>query len=131
MSSSDSFGKLILRLSLGGLMLFHGIAKVTNPGSLQWIGSKLSAFGLPPELAYGVYAGEILAPVLIILGIFTRVGGLLMAINMAVAVLIVHMGEITAITSTGGWQLELQALYLFGGLALFFMGGGRYAVRPN
>jgi putative oxidoreductase len=131
MSSSDAFGKLIFRLSLGGLMLFHGVAKVTSPGSLQWIGTNLSSFGLPPELAYGVYAGEILAPVLIILGLFTRVGGLLMAINMIVAVLLVHMGELTAITSSGGWQLELQALYLFGGLALFFMGGGRYAVRPN
>lgn len=131
MNASDALGKLIFRLTLGGLMLMHGVAKVTNPGSLQFITGKLTELGLPELLAYGVYVGEILAPILIIIGLLTRIGGLLIAINMVFAILLVHMGDLTIITQTGGWKLELQAFYLFGGLSLLFMGSGDFAARPD
>jgi putative oxidoreductase len=132
MSASDSLGKLIFRLTLGGLMLFHGVHKVTNPGSLQYITGMVTDLGLPDLLAYGVYVGEVLAPILVIIGLFARIGGLLIAVNMVFAILLVHMGDLTIINPAGGgWQLELQAFYLFGGLALLFMGSGDYAARPD
>ena len=61
-------GKLTLRLSLGGLMLFHGFTKLGNSGALQWIGGQLGAAGLPEFLAYGVYVGEIVAPLMVVRG---------------------------------------------------------------
>lgn len=131
MNASDALGKLIFRLTLGGLMLFHGVAKVTNPGSLQFISGKLVELGLPDALAYGVYVGEVLAPILVIIGLFARIGGLLIAVNMVFAILLVHMGDLTIITDNGGWRLELQAFYLFGGLSLLFMGSGDFAARPD
>lgn len=131
MNASDALGKLIFRLTLGGLMLFHGVAKVTNPGSLQFISGKLVELGLPDALAYGVYVGEVLAPILVIIGLFARIGGLLIAVNMVFAILLVHMGDLTVITDSGGWLLELQAFYLFGGLSLLFMGSGDFAARPD
>ncbi len=128
---NDAVGKLILRLTLGILMLFHGVAKLLHPGSLEFINSQLTQLGLPTAVAYGVYVGEILAPLMIILGIFARYGGLIVVINMIFAIVLVHTGDLLALTDHGGWRLELQGFYLFCGLAMVFLGSGRLAVRPD
>lgn len=128
---NDALGKLILRLSVGGLMLFHGIAKLLNPGSLNWIGDQVASHGLPAFLAYGVLLGEVVAPLMAILGWQTRLAGLLMVGNMVVAIFLAHASEVFLLGSSGGWALELQGLFLFGGLAIVFLGSGRMAVRPD
>ena len=128
---NDAAGKLILRLCVGGLMLFHGISKLTNPGSVDFIGSKLAATGLPEALAYGVYVGEIIAPLMIIIGLLCRAGAALIVVNMLFAIFLVHTGDILALTDHGGWRLELQGFYLFGGLALCFLVSGKYAWKPD
>jgi putative oxidoreductase len=123
---SDDLGKLLLRLGLGGLLLFHGVYKLLN--GLGPIETMLAAHNISDAVAYGVYLGELVAPVLIILGLFSRIGGLLVAFNMAVAVLLVHTGSLTALTpETGGYALELQAFYLICGLAVALLGAGRFS----
>ena len=128
---NDAAGKLILRLTVGILMLFHGVAKVLHPGSLDFIGGALAGAGLPEALAYGVYVGEIIAPLMIILGIQARMGGLIIVINMVFVILLVHTGDLFSLTEHGGWRLELQGFYLFGGLAILLLGSGRLALRPD
>ena len=66
-NNSDAMGKLTLRLTVGILILFHGIGKIMHPESLDFIGSNLSNIGLPSVIAYGVYVGEVIAPLMIIL----------------------------------------------------------------
>ncbi len=128
---NDALGKLILRLTLGALMLFHGVAKALNPGSLEFIGKQLTNINLPHMLAYGVYLGEIIAPLMIILGIFSRIGGLLVAGTMIFAIVLVHSNELFSLTEHGGLALELQLFYLLMGLAVFLLGSGRIAVKPD
>ena len=106
MIKSDDTGKLILRLTLGILILLHGLAKLTG-GGVSGISGMLSSHGLPGFLAYGAYVGEIIAPVLLIIGVYTRLGGLLIAINMVVAIFLAHSGQIGSMTNNGGWALEL------------------------
>ena len=128
---NDALGKLILRLTLGALMLFHGVAKVLNPGSLEFIGKQLTNINLPHMLAYGVYLGEIIAPLMIILGIFSRIGGLLVAGTMVFAIVLVHSNELFSLTEHGGLALELQFFYLLMGLTVFLLGSGKIAVKPD
>lgn len=128
---NDALGKLILRLAVGGLILFHGVAKLLDPASIDWIGGMLEGYGLPSFLAYGVLIGEVLAPIMAIVGWQARIGGLLMAGNMLVAFLLVHTGEVFMINDNGGWQLELQGMFFLSALALVFLGSGRMAVRPD
>jgi putative oxidoreductase len=129
---SDTLGKLVLRLSLGILMSLHGISKVMNPGrTLETMNGLLTTAGLPTYLAYGVFIGEVLAPVMIILGVYSRIGGLIVVINMIFAVLLAHSPQLLSLTKTGGWALELQGFYLLTGLALFFLGSGKIAVKPD
>jgi putative oxidoreductase len=127
----DAAGKLILRLTVGVLILFHGVAKILHPAALDFISKQLAGAGLPAAIAYLVYFGEVVAPLMIVLGIFARIGGLIVTVNMIVAILLVHTGDLLAISKTGGWALELQGFYLFCGLAIFFLGSGKFAVKPD
>lgn len=122
-------GILILRLSIGLLMLLHGIHKLIN--GVEGVKNILADKGIPEIFAYGVYLGEFVAPLLIILGFRTRIAALLLISNMLVIIFIAHPEQIFMLTKSGGWKLELQGLFLFGALALFFTGGGAYAVSSK
>jgi len=126
MIRSDDTGKLVLRLALGVLILLHGIAKLS--GGVGFISGQLAAHGLPGALAYLVFIGEILAPVLLIAGIYTRPAAWIVVINMLVAIWLVHTKDLFAIGKQGGWALELQGMFLFAALAVAFMGAGRFSV---
>ncbi len=128
---NDALGKLTLRLSVGVLMLFHGVYKILNPASLDFIGKQLAGMNLPQALAYGVYLGEVIAPLMIILGIFSRFGGLLVFGNMLFAIALAHRSQLFSLTDHGGYALELQIFFLLAGLAVFFLGSGRIAVKPD
>ena len=121
----DDVGKLVLRLSVGILMLLHGFAKIS--GGVQGIVGLVAAAGLPGAAGYLVYVGEVLAPVLVVIGLWTRPAALLMVITMIVAVWLAHMNDLFTLTRTGGWALELQGLFLFGSLAIALLGAGRYS----
>lgn len=132
LSSLDSdTGRLILRLSVGGIMLLHGIAKILHPGSLDFISGMLAGYNLPTFIAYGVYIGEVVAPLMLIVGFHARLGGLLIAINMLFAVVLAYSGDILSLTEHGGWAIELQMFYLLSALAVMFLGSGRYAMKPD
>jgi putative oxidoreductase len=125
-SSLDDLGKLVLRLGLGALLLLHGLSKLD--GGVDWIAGMVAARGLPGFVAYGVYIGEIVAPVLIILGIYARIGGLIAVINMLFVLGLVHMKDLFILGKSGGWAMELQGLYLVGGLVILLMGAGGYSL---
>jgi putative oxidoreductase len=126
MIRSDDTGKLVLRVALGVLILMHGIAKIT--GGVGGISNMLASHGLPGALAYLAYVGEVVAPVLLIIGLYTRPAAWLVVINMLVAIWLVHMKQLGMINKQGGWELELQGMYLFGALAVAFLGAGRFSV---
>ncbi|MED5467131.1 MAG: DoxX family protein [Pseudomonadota bacterium] len=127
MLENADLGKLIVRLTLGGLMLFHGIAKLLN--GVGFIEGQLASHGLPTILAYGVYIGEVIAPLMVILGYQTRIGALIIVFNMIVAIALVHGHQLLTLSSNGGWALELQGFFLFTALALIFLGPGRYKLK--
>jgi len=127
----DDIGRLVLRLTLGVLTLFHGVAKILNPEVLNYIGGKLTDLGLPHSMAYLVYVGEVVAPLLIILGVYSRIGGLLVMINMLFALALVHSTQLLALTKNGGWALELQGFYLFTALVVLLLGSGKIAIKPD
>jgi putative oxidoreductase len=119
----EDWGKLLLRVALGVLILLHGIAKVM--GGPAFIMELLTKNGLPAQLGYLVYVGEVLAPLLVIIGLWTRPAALVIVINMVVAIALVHMPELLTLSQSGGWALELQGMFLFGALAVALLGAGR------
>jgi putative oxidoreductase len=75
-----------------------------------------------------VYIGEILAPTLLIVGLFTRAAALVIVINMLFAVGLAHTQDLFSMSESGGYALELQALYLLAAIVVALIGAGRYSI---
>lgn len=127
--SAQDFGKLIIRVALGAFVLLHGIAKLT--GGVGGIGQMLEGAGLPPVLAYGALIGEVLGPLLLIVGYHARIGAVLVALNMLAAIALAHVGQLALLNEQGGWALELQGMFLFTAIGLALTGPGRYSVNQR
>ncbi|MEI8032306.1 MAG: DoxX family protein [Chlorobiaceae bacterium] len=123
--NNSDFGKLLLRVSVGGLMLFHGVHKLQH--GYGFVEPLLVKAALPGYLSHGVLLTELLAPLFVVLGIYTRPAALVQAFGMFMALYLVHSHDLHSLTGQGGYGLELQVLYLFGSLALFFFGAGRFS----
>lgn len=123
---SDDFGKLIARLSVSVLLLFHGVHKLLN--GIDPIKHLVTGHHLPAALAYGVYVGELAGPALVILGVFSRVGGAIIAFNMLVAIYLGEMSSLFALKPQGGYALETEIFYLIGGLCVVLSGAGRFSL---
>jgi putative oxidoreductase len=117
-----SVGLLLLRLSIGGLMIHHGQEKLADPQ--QFADTYVASLHLPFPLFFAYAAGfsELIGSWLVILGLLTPVGALALSGTMTVAAY-QHI-------STAGFNiyvLELVLLYLGGSLALLFNGPGRFS----
>lgn len=112
-------GFAVLRFAVAGLMLFHGVAKLMK--GVEGIQGMVVGHGLPGWLAYGVFIGELLAPLLVLIGVWVGPAALVMAVNMAVAVYLAHADQFLALGKSGGWALELQGLFFLGSLAIALM----------
>jgi putative oxidoreductase len=127
--TNADLGRLLLRIILGGAILFHGVAKLQ--GGIDGIVQGVTALGLPGVVAYGVYIGEVVAPLLLILGWYSRLGAALIAVNMVFAILIAHRPDLFKLAASGGWALELQGMYLVTAIALALMGPGRFSINER
>lgn len=125
----EDLGKLILRLTLGILILLHGLSKLK--GGVGFLEPMVHGLGLPAWVSYGVFIGEIAGPVMVILGLFARTGAFVIFVNMIFAVILFHPHGFFALNKEGGYVLELEAIYLFAALALVFMNPGRYALMKR
>ena len=127
---NESTGKLILRLALGLMLIMHGIHKLT--GGIDYLDGMLANAGLPAFLKYGVYIGEVLAPLAVIAGYYARIGAWVIAVNMLFAIALVGAQDMFTLSpKTGGLALELEYFYLFSAIALALIGPGRYAVNQK
>ena len=127
---STDLGLLLLRIALGGLMLFHGMHKLIY--GVSFIGDMLAAIGLPSFIAYGSLLAELVASLMIICGIWTRLASVVFAGNMVVAILMAHASEMFSLSPmTDGLVIELPLLYLLGAAVLCLTGGGRFAVTKG
>jgi putative oxidoreductase len=121
-----SAGILVQRVTVGGLMLFHGVYKIFN--GVEGIQKMLEARDLPGFFAYGVYLGEVLGPLMMILGFKARIGAALVAFTMIVSIPLAFSDSFWKLTDTGGPVIELNLLYLLGALAIVISGSGMFSL---
>jgi putative oxidoreductase len=122
----EDHGKLLLRLAVGILILLHGIAKLRF--GLGDVATSLARAGIPAPIGYLVYLGEVVGPVLMIAGLWTRPAAIVVAFNMLVALVVGHPRELFEMTDHGGLLLEVQWLYFAGALTVALIGAGRFSV---
>ena len=121
--------KLILRLTVGIMILFHGVEKIIH--GIKGVKYLVTNVGLPEFFAYGVYVGEIVMPILIILGVYARVASLVLAFSMLVAILLAYGGSLFTLSKHGAPSFELPFLYLIMSILIFLVGSGKYSVNSK
>lgn len=120
-------GKLLLRLSIAMLMLFHGFKKLND--GIGGIKALVLKAGLPESLAYGVYMGELIIPFLLIAGLCTRLSALVLSSTMVFAIFLAFSDKLFLLDAkTGGPLIELPLLYLLSSLSIVFLGAGEYSL---
>lgn len=123
----NDIGLLIIRITFSTLLLFHGWHKVLH--GLESSITRLEDFTfLPGVFAYFIYIAEILAPLLIILGLYTRLAALSIFATMTIVIYIVTAPGVT-ISSFGVPSFETQAFYWLFSAALVCTGAGRYRIQ--
>lgn len=101
---------LIGRLVLGSIMLAHGWTKVIPRGSLYTFAHMVAHMGLPYWLGYVAAFTEFFGGILLILGLLTPLAAFAVAIDMAVAIVKVHLHH--GLTGPGGFEFPLSLLAL-------------------
>jgi putative oxidoreductase len=123
---NQDLAKLLLRLTCGGILLFHGIHKVFV--EIDHVKVIVRNAGLPEFFAYGNIIGEFVAPIFVLIGFKTRIAAAIIAFNMLMSVLIGHRDIMFSINDYGGWMIETNVLYMMTAVVLFFTGAGRYSL---
>jgi len=126
---NSEIAKLLLRLTVGIMMLFHGIEKVIH--GISGVKHLTTSAGLPEFFAYGVYIGEVIVPIFIILGLYARIASLFLAINMMMAIFLAYGGSLFALGKFGAPVIELPLFYLVISIVIFLLGSGKYAVNSK
>lgn len=129
MKKNIDIGLFLIRFSMGFPMLFYGISKLIH--GIDFITQLVVHAGLPHFISYGVYIGEILAPIFLIIGFRTRIAGVIFSINCATAILLAHTNSLLKLNASGGWASELLFIYSIVSLALFFTGGGKLSISNH
>ncbi|QOY52427.1 DoxX family protein [Candidatus Sulfurimonas baltica] len=125
----NDIAKLILRLTLGIMMLFHGLDKIIN--GIKGVKHLVVNAGLPEFFAYGVYVGEVVLPLLIIIGLYARVASVILAFNMIMAIFLAYHSSIFELGKHGAPVIELPFLYFIISVVVFLLGSGKYAVNSK
>jgi putative oxidoreductase len=89
LNALQPLGLLLLRLALGIIFIFHGYPKLAHPGAMHGM---FVQHGLPAYFSEISGTLETFGGALLIIGLFTRIAGLLLAIEMAIAIWKVHSG---------------------------------------
>lgn len=125
----QNLGLLVLRLSVGILMFLHGVYYVRY--GIDMVVEPVVQNGLPKAFAYLIFLGELIAPAFMIVGVYTRLAGLMVATTMAFSVILAHRDLIFTLNEMGAWPVELNGLYCFGALAVALLGSGKFALKPS
>ena len=116
-------GLLILRVWMGlSLLVLHGWGKLTRFEEMSGKFADPLGIGTKASLSLAV-VGEVVGPILLVLGLYTRLGALISMTTMAVAFFIQHHGVLK-----GPGSGELAFIYMAGFAVLLVAGGGRFAV---
>lgn len=125
-TQTTAYAALILRLSLGTMLLAHGLLKVlvfTVPGTVQFF----SSVGFPGWMAYIVIAAEIGGGALLLGGMMTRwVSLALVPIMLGALSVHWHNGWLFS-APNGGW--EYPAFLAVALIVQALLGPGAYALN--
>ncbi len=126
-TDTTAYGAALLRVTMGALVLAHGLIKLlvfTPAGTVGYFAS----LGLPAIAAYATIAIEVLGGLVLIAGVLTRTTALALAVVMIGTIVTVHGAKGFLFSAPGGgW--EYPAFWGVALVAQALMGPGAFALR--
>ncbi|HAD97241.1 MAG TPA: DoxX family protein [Cryomorphaceae bacterium] len=115
------FGKLLLRITFGGIMITHGWPKalklVSDWGHIEF--ADPMGIGATASLILAVFA-ELVCAVLVVIGYKTRLATIPLIITMVIAAFVIHAKDPFG-------NKEMAILYLGAYLAIALLGPGKWS----
>lgn len=125
-SETQNYGAFLLRVSLGVILLAHGLLKVfvfTLPGTVGFF----AGLGLPPIAAYLTVFGEVAGGAALIPGIYPRLAALL-SVPILLGASVAHLSNGWLFSNQGGgWEFPVLLVVL--AVAVFLQGAGKFAIK--
>lgn len=121
--------KLFVRVSVGALILVHTWAVVNGELAIR---ETLVRWHLPVELLWTCLVFEGIAPIMVILGVYARIGAWLMTFWMLMAFLLAHIdtGHLLQLNPVGNaWRVEGPFFFLILSFVVALQGAGRYGLN--
>ena len=128
-ANREDVAKLVLRVTVGVLILLHTWAVINGELAIR---DTLTRWGMPTELAWTAVIFEGVAPIMVILGIYARIGAWMMVFWMVMAFLLAHIdtGHIFQLAESGvGWRVEGPFFFLSMSFCVALLGAGRYGLN--
>ena len=88
----------------------------------------LRTHGWPEFLRYGVYLGELIAPAMILVGLFVRIAALLIALTMLMSIYLFYGLNAFILDQYGALTSQVNIFFFFSSLSIFFLGAGNYSI---
>ncbi|MFC4720819.1 DoxX family protein [Geojedonia litorea] len=129
MKTNYDLGLLIIRIIIAFPMLIYGISKLFN--GIDGIIQLLHDNGLPAFLGYGVYIGEIIAPIFILLGYKVRFAAAIFAFNCIMALFLTQTHFIFKLNANGGMAIQELAIFIGISIGLMITGSGKFGISQN
>lgn len=123
---------LVVRLTAGGMLLVHGITKLTTSSIAAFAAGSMARRGIEPAIpaAYMIFFLETVGAVCIIVGLFTRLFAAMLFVEFLVIIFVAHWGGglagFTWSRQGGGWEYPLFWEMIW--LAILLRGGGPYSL---
>lgn len=118
---TKDIGLLLLRVAFAGAMLTHGwpkLLKLIAGGEISFP----DPFSITPTASLGLTVlGEFVAPILIIVGLKTKLSAIPAAFTMAVAFFYIHAADPFG-------DKEMAFVYFIAFTAIALLGGGKYSI---
>lgn len=131
----SGYGLVSLRIGIGVVFLLHGLGKLLAVGpfaiGISGTSGFFSSIGIPVAIffAWIVALVETFGGLAILAGFQTRLASLLVAVDMLVAFLVVHITNGFNVANEGG---ELVWVLFFGAVTLMLLGHGKkWSVDKN
>jgi len=119
-SRNKDLGILLIRIAIGLVFVVHGWDKVSD---LSGVAIAMSSLGIPAVLAYAVAFVELLGGTALIIGVWTHWVGILLAVEIAMAIALVKI----SFGYLGGYEFELTLL--LSSLGITLIGPGAFSVE--
>ena len=123
---------LVVRLTAGGMLLVHGMVKLTTSSIATFAANSMARRGIEPAIAaaYMIFFLETVGAICIILGLFTRLFAAMIFVEFLVIIFVAQWGGglagFTWSRPGGGWEYPLFWELIW--LAIGLRGGGPYSL---